>query len=104
MVAGDNSQVQKDSRFVRWWLPLLIAGIAVIVRLAMTHQAGGLYAALNPDEGAYYGASLGLVNGLLPYRDLLLAKESGSPVSWLSAANGASNTAMPGGWSSNRSR
>lgn len=78
--ARDTVRGREDSRFVRWWLPLLIAGIAVIVRLAMTHQAGGLYAALNPDEGAYYGASLGLVNGLLPYRDLLLLHPPGIAV------------------------
>jgi hypothetical protein len=78
--ARDTVRGREDSRFVRWWLPLLIAGIAVIVRLAMTLEAGGLFAALNPDEGAYYGASLGLVNGLLPYRDLLLLHPPGIAV------------------------
>lgn len=46
----------------------------------MIRRAGGLYAELNPDEGAYYGASMGLVHGLLPYRDLVLLHPPGIAV------------------------
>lgn len=64
----------------RTWIPALLFLLAVTVRVLLIRRAGGFYADLNPDEGAYYGASLGLVHGLLPYRDLVLLHPPGIAV------------------------
>ncbi|HEU4545418.1 MAG TPA: hypothetical protein VFR88_03920, partial [Microlunatus sp.] len=62
------------------WFGLLLAGIfvlAVAVRLTGTLRAAGLYGLGNYDDGVHFAAGLGLVNGLLPYRDFLLLHPPG---------------------------
>ena len=54
--------------------------LAVVCRIVSILQAGGFFAALNPDEGAYYGASMALAEGVLPYRDFLLLHPPGIAV------------------------
>lgn len=75
----------EESRLRQWvrvaWIPALLFGLAVIVRFGMAQAAGGLRDGyLNPDEGAYFGSSLALVNGLLPYQDFLLLHPPGIAV------------------------
>jgi alpha-1,2-mannosyltransferase len=59
----------------RWGFALGLAGaflLAFVVRLTGILRGGGLYGLGNYDDGVHFGAALGLVNGLLPYRDFLL--------------------------------
>jgi hypothetical protein len=51
--------------------------LAFVVRLTGTFRGGGLYGLGNYDDGVHFGAALGLVNGLLPYRDFLLLHPPG---------------------------
>ena len=59
------------------------AGLAVIfvlgfaVRLNGIFRGGGLFGLGNYDDGVYFAAALGLVNGLLPYRDVMLLHPPG---------------------------
>jgi alpha-1,2-mannosyltransferase len=64
----------------RWWFGLALAGVfvlAVLVRLGATVRGAGLYGLGNYDDGVHFAAALGLVNGLLPYRDFLLLHPPG---------------------------
>ena len=47
------------------------------VRLSGVLRAAGLYGLGNYDDGVHFAAGLGLVNGLLPYRDFLLLHPPG---------------------------
>ena len=63
-----------------WWFGCALAGIfalAVTVRLTGVLRAAGLYGLGNYDDGVHVAAALGLVNGLLPYRDFLLLHPPG---------------------------
>ena len=63
-----------------WWFGCALAGIfalAVTVRLTGVLRAAGLYGLGNYDDGVLFAAALGLVNGLLPYRDFLLLHPPG---------------------------
>ncbi len=51
--------------------------LAVAVRLTAALRGGGLYGLGNYDDGVHFAAALGLVNGLLPYRDFLLLHPPG---------------------------
>lgn len=52
--------------------------IAVGIRLGlMLNTRGGLFGLGNYDDGVHFAAALGLVNGLLPYRDFLLLHPPG---------------------------
>ena len=51
--------------------------LAVLVRLGASVRGGGLHGLGNYDDGVHFAAALGLVNGLLPYRDFLLLHPPG---------------------------
>lgn len=51
--------------------------LAFVVRLTGILRGGGLFGLGNYDDGVHFGAALGLVNGLLPYRDFLLLHPPG---------------------------
>ncbi|HEU5484976.1 MAG TPA: hypothetical protein VFU98_08730 [Microlunatus sp.] len=55
----------------------VICLLAIGVRLTGILRGGGLYGLGNYDDGVHFGAALGLVNGLLPYRDFLLLHPPG---------------------------
>ncbi|HYI52942.1 MAG TPA: hypothetical protein VEX57_03180 [Microlunatus sp.] len=65
--------------------------LAFLVRLTGILRGGGLYGLGNYDDGVHFAAALGLVNGLMPYRDFLLLHPPGvvlaltpfATVSWL---------------------
>ncbi|GAA3716379.1 hypothetical protein GCM10022204_40170 [Microlunatus aurantiacus] len=62
------------------WFPCALAaafGLAVAARLGGTLRGSGLYGLGNYDDGVHFAAALGLVNGLLPYRDFLLLHPPG---------------------------
>lgn len=63
----------------RWFAPGLV-GIFVLafgVRLTAILRGAGLHGLGNYDDGVHFAAALGLVNGLLPYRDFLLLHPPG---------------------------
>lgn len=63
-----------------WWFWAALTGIfvlAVAVRLAGTLRGAGLYGLGNYDDGVHFASALGLINGLLPYRDFLLLHPPG---------------------------
>ncbi len=62
-----------------WFLAGLLGifVLAVTVRLVGVLRGGGLYARGNYDDGVHFAAAMGLVNGLLPYRDFLLLHPPG---------------------------
>ncbi len=51
--------------------------LAVTVRLVGVLRGGGFYARGNYDDGVHFAAAMGLVNGLLPYRDFMLLHPPG---------------------------
>ncbi len=62
------------------WFGSALAGIfvlTVVVRLTGVLRAAGLHGLGNYDDGVHFAAALGLVNGLLPYRDFLLLQPPG---------------------------
>ena len=74
------------------WLPLAgLAGVfsvAFAARLVPVLRDGGLHQVGNYDDGVHYAAAMGLVHGLLPYRDFLLLHPPGialllAPFAWL---------------------
>ena len=73
-----------------------VFALAVATRLAGSLRGAGLYGLGNYDDGVHFAAALGLVNGLLPYRDFLLLHPPGivlalSPFAALSWAIGEPN-------------
>jgi alpha-1,2-mannosyltransferase len=73
---------------------LLVAGLAAVFCVAFTARlvpllrGGGLHAMGNYDDGVHYAAAMGLVHGLLPYRDFLFLHPPGiallvAPFAWL---------------------
>jgi alpha-1,2-mannosyltransferase len=88
------------SRLAGAWFGLGLAAVfalAVTVRLGGVLRAAGLYGLGNYDDGVHFAAALGLVNGLLPYRDFLLLHPPGvvlvlapfAALSWLIGEPGA---------------
>jgi alpha-1,2-mannosyltransferase len=63
-----------------------VVGLAVVfcvafaARLIPLLRGGGLHAMGNYDDGVHYAAAMGLVHGLLPYRDFLLLHPPGVPL------------------------
>lgn len=55
----------------------VVAVVAFAMRLVPVLTGGGLYGQGNYDDGVYYAAAVGLVHGLLPYRDFLLLHPPG---------------------------
>ncbi|MDN5805112.1 MAG: hypothetical protein L0H26_11100, partial [Microlunatus sp.] len=78
------------------WFAAAVAAVfavAVAVRLGSLLRGGGLYGLGNYDDGVHFAAAVGLINGLLPYRDFLLLHPPGvvlalAPFAWLSWAIG----------------
>lgn len=50
----------------------LVGALAFAMRLWSVLHSGGVDSVLGYDEGVYFSASMGLVNGLIPYRDFVL--------------------------------
>ena len=70
-------------RVLQAWLDAGMAavfGVAFAARLVPLLRGGGLYAAGNYDDGVHYAAAMGLVHGLLPYRDFLFLHPPGIAV------------------------
>ena len=69
------------SAWQRWGYPVGLAGVfvvAIAARLGSSLKtAGGLFGLGNYDDGVHFAAALGLVNGLMPYRDFLLLHPPG---------------------------
>lgn len=64
----------------RWWFTIGLLGVFVLafgVRLTAVLRGAGLHGLGNYDDGVHFAAALGLVNGLLPYRDFLLLHPPG---------------------------
>ena len=64
----------------RWGFAVGLAavfGTAIVVRLTGALRGSGLHGIGNYDDGVHFAAALGLVNGLLPYRDFLLLHPPG---------------------------
>jgi alpha-1,2-mannosyltransferase len=85
------------------WLP--VAGLAAVfcvafgARLIPLLRGGGLHAMGNYDDGVHYAAAMGLVHGLLPYRDFLLLHPPGvalllAPFAWLADLLGEPDAMM----------
>jgi alpha-1,2-mannosyltransferase len=55
----------------------LVFCTAFLARLVPLLNGGGLYAAGNYDDGVHYAVAMGLVHGLLPYRDFLFLHAPG---------------------------
>ena len=55
----------------------LVFGTAFLCRLVPLLNGGGLYAMGNYDDGVHYAVAMGLVHGLLPYRDFLFLHPPG---------------------------
>jgi alpha-1,2-mannosyltransferase len=66
------------------WLTVLglsvVFCVAFAARLIPLLRGGGLHALGNYDDGVHYAAAMGLVHGLLPYRDFLLLHPPGVPL------------------------
>lgn len=56
---------------------MAIAVLAFAVRLVVVLHGGGLYGLGDYDDGVHYGAAVGLVHGLVPYRDFLFLHPPG---------------------------
>lgn len=64
----------------RGWFALALVSVfllAFAVRLTAILRGAGLHGLGNYDDGVHFAAALGLVNGLLPYRDFLLLHPPG---------------------------
>jgi alpha-1,2-mannosyltransferase len=61
----------------------LILVVAFLVRLLPLLAGGGFTGLMGYDDGVYFGASIALTEGVLPYRDYLLLHPPGEPVALL---------------------
>jgi alpha-1,2-mannosyltransferase len=73
--------------------------VAVAARMIPLLRGGGLHALGNYDDGVHYAAAMGLVHGLLPYRDFLLLHPPGvvlvlAPFAWLAGLLGEPNAML----------
>lgn len=72
------ARLRAASRPGRWWpLALAVALVAYLARLLPVLRSGGLDAIDQYDASVYFGSSLALVHGRLPYRDFLLLHPPG---------------------------
>ena len=79
------------ARLPGWVWPAALAAVgvlAVVVRVRLLVQSGGLDGSDGYDDGVYYAAADALVHGRLPYRDVLLLQPPGAilalaPFAWL---------------------
>lgn len=68
-----DHQVRRSAR--TWTFAAGVVGIFILafsVRLLGNLRGAGLYGLGNYDDGVHFAAALGLINGLMPYRDFLL--------------------------------
>ncbi len=75
---ADRSNARIDIPFAVG-LVLVFVG-AVTVRLVVVLRGGGLGGLGNYDDGVYFAAAIGLVHGVVPYRDFLLLHPPGIAV------------------------
>ena len=69
---GPN-HLDQDRPVSRAWLwAVAVAVAAFLFRLVPVLRGGGLFGFGNYDDGVYYVSAIGLIHGLLPYRDFLL--------------------------------
>ena len=61
----------------RWAIPVLVAVVALGIRLSAEFRGGGLYGYFVYDDGVYYAAAASLLVGRLPYRDFVLLHPPG---------------------------
>ncbi len=69
-----------DFHLSRAWaiaIPAIIAVVAFGSRLTSLLHMGGFHHLMGYDEGVYFGASTGLVHGLMPYRDFVFVHPPG---------------------------
>lgn len=78
-VADSRTRTQKIRSWFRTPLPYVLLAYLVF-RGVILQKNGGIGAAMNYDDGVYYGAATGLANGLVPYRDFLLVHPPGIAV------------------------
>ena len=57
---------------VGWRIPVLVALVALVVRLVVVLRGGGLHALMGYDDGVYFTAAAKLLFGQVPYRDFVL--------------------------------
>ena len=77
---GSHGDGPHPSWLTRWGFAAGLAAIfllAFAVRLNGIFQGAGLFGLGNYDDGVYFAAALGLVNGLLPYQDFMLLHPPG---------------------------
>src|SRR3954452_5911526 len=65
------------TRHWRWAIPVLVAVVALGVRLSADLRGGGLFGYYVYDEGVYFSAAASLLAGRLPYRDFVLLHPPG---------------------------
>ncbi|HKG51722.1 MAG TPA: glycosyltransferase 87 family protein [Actinomycetales bacterium] len=61
----------------RWAIPVLVAVVALAVRLSAVLRGGGLYGYFGYDDGVYFAAAASLLAGRLPYQDFILLHPPG---------------------------
>jgi len=66
----------QDRRW-RWAIPVLVAVVALAVRLSAVLRGGGLYGYFGYDDGVYFAAAASLLAGRLPYQDFILLHPPG---------------------------
>jgi alpha-1,2-mannosyltransferase len=96
-----SSSVRRRAN-ARWLLAAGLAAVfcvAVAARIIPLLRGGGLYALGNYDDGVHFAAAMGLVHGLLPYRDFLLLHPPGvvlvlAPFAWLAGLLGEPNAML----------
>ncbi|MEI6622827.1 MAG: glycosyltransferase family 39 protein [Actinomycetes bacterium] len=85
--SGPRNPLGRSNRWlVRAWIPIVLALLAVAARVYSIQISGGFWGYLNPDEGAYFGSSFALINGVLPYRDIVLLHPPGVSLAYAPAA------------------
>jgi alpha-1,2-mannosyltransferase len=63
--------------WVTWRIPLIVAVVALAVRLSVVLRGGGLFGYYGYDDGVYFSAAASFTFGRLPYRDFLLLHPPG---------------------------
>ena len=61
-----------------YWVALIaVFGVAFAARLVPLLRGAGLYSLGNYDDGVHFAAGMGLIHGMIPYRDFLLLHPPG---------------------------
>ena len=63
--------------WLTWRIPLIVAVVALVVRLSVVLRGGGLFGYYGYDDGVYYAAAASFTFGRLPYRDFVLLHPPG---------------------------